>query len=73
MEMHMGGDGVAVVPKAEKRTLDEQIRFRVEPALLQRLDAVCQETGRKRSDVLRRLVLAGLELHERETRGGKRR
>lgn len=53
-----------VVPKAERGNLGEAIRVRVDEGLLKRLDAVCAETGRKRSDVMRLLMIAGLEEHE---------
>lgn len=61
----MGGV-LAIVPKADGGPLGEVIRARVDGALLKRIDAICKETGRKRSDVVRRLVVAGLELHEQD-------
>lgn len=64
----MGGTSVVVVPKAERGNLGDAIRVRVDADLLKRIDFVCHETGRKRSDVMRLLMVAGLEQHERERR-----
>lgn len=67
-----GGVGLVVVPKKERGQLAETIRVRVDDSLVRRLDAVAAETGRSRSDVVRLLMVAGLELHEAEKKAGKR-
>lgn len=61
----MGGPDLAVIEKADEGLLGEAVRLRIDAALLKRIDAVCHETGHKRSYVMRRLLVAGLELHER--------
>lgn len=68
----VGGLDLAVVPKVARGPLGTTLQIRVDAALLNRLDHVCAETGRKRSDVARLLMEAGLDLHERDKRGGKR-
>lgn len=68
----MGGAALVVVPKAEPRRLGETVRMRIDAVLLSRIDAVVEETGRKRSDVMRRLLVAGLELHEKDGKKAKR-
>lgn len=64
----MGGVGLAVIPPKDRGGLEVQVRFRIDRALNNRIDAVCRETGWERSDVLRFLVQAGLDLHESERR-----
>lgn len=58
-----------VPPKVGREGLGEAVRVRVDKTLLKRIDAVAAETGRKRSDVVRLLMIAGLELHEAEKKG----
>lgn len=66
-------DMVVVPPKTDDvGRLGEVVRLRIDEPLLTRLDAVAKETGRKRSDVMRRLMVAGLELHEKDGKKGKR-
>lgn len=59
------------IPKVERGQLAKLIPVRVDDALLQRIERVVLETGRKRSDVMRLLMVSGLEQHEAE-RGKKR-
>lgn len=68
----MGGVILTVVPKADRGPLGTTLQIRVDAELLRRLDAVTSETGRKRSDVARLLMEAGLEQHEKDKRGGRR-
>jgi predicted DNA-binding protein len=53
-----------VIPKAERAALTEEIKFRVDLPMLRRLEAICDETGRKLSDVLRLMIDDGLDAHE---------
>lgn len=55
-----------VVPKKERGALGLTIRVRVDAQLLERIDAVARETLRKRSDVVRLLMVAGLSAHEKD-------
>lgn len=65
------GGVLAVVPRKDRGSLDVQIRFRVDEALARRINAVCEETGRIQSDVVRLLLEAGLELHDQEKKTKK--
>lgn len=67
----MGGVTLVVVPPKVREGLIETLRVRVEHGLLKRIDAVATHSGRKRSDVVRLLMIAGLELHEAEAKGKK--
>lgn len=69
---HVRGADLAVIPKKEKAQLAEVVRLRVDPALLERLDSVADAEDRSRSDVMRLLMIAGLEQYEAE-RGGKKK
>lgn len=64
--IYIDGGHLAAVPKKERGQLQRTLQVRVDVPLLQRIDIVAEETGRKRSDVMRLLMVAGLEQHERE-------
>jgi hypothetical protein len=62
------GKRMTVVPKLDVSfgPLGEVVRLRVDEEMKGRVEAVIKETGREQSDVLRRLLLAGLKLHEKK-------
>ena len=66
---------MSVVPKAEpeEKGLAVPLRLRITRAQGERIRAVCEETGRKRSDVVRRLLDAGLDSHEEKSWLGTKR
>lgn len=68
--MH-GGLRVAVVPKRERGPLGRTLQVRVDAETARRLDAVVQDTGHTHSEVIRLLLLAGLDLHESDKKGKK--
>jgi Ribbon-helix-helix protein, copG family len=62
-----GGPGLVVVPPKKPRgNLVKTLRVRVDDDLIARIDVVAEDKGRSRSDVARLLLVAGLELHEKE-------
>lgn len=67
----MRGLTLAVVSKAETGPLALTVQVRFDRATVGRIDAVARETGRKRSDVVRILLITALDLHESEKRGKK--
>lgn len=67
----LGGLGLTVVPPKERGNLAATVRVRVDGPFLRKIDAIAQETGHKRSEVVRRLMVAGLELHEQDKKGKK--
>lgn len=64
---------MAIIPKADD---DEQlvtlIQVRITKGMEKRIAAVCEDTGRKQSDVVRRLITAGLDAYEREQKAGRK-
>lgn len=62
---------MAVITKKDRGPLDITLQVRVDAETERRLSSVVQETGRSLSEVLRLLLLAGLELHESDKRGKK--
>lgn len=61
----MPGVTVSVVTRKEGGGLGATIHVRLDAATLARVDRVGEQTLRKRSDVVRQLLMAGLELQEK--------
>jgi hypothetical protein len=67
----LGGYVLPVVPVAERGDLTAAVRIRMSQALLRQIQKVAGETGRANADVMRLLMVAGLEAYEKEKKSKK--